>query len=273
MVNRNESVHSASSAHSASNQSQQLNKLRRIKPHIRPGLRYIGLHSFSRKLYRDVPDEFDDLKKLFARVRNCMKALKNEEKKIKSNVIQSTTLENPTTATTSMVDTNLSEFMTQFNDSSNQNLVNASHVSQLTLNTADLNLDKPVEWFKWIPSPDQTGEAIIKVLKENQEIELKYHIANCLILKDKIFNDKLLSDFVNILSFAFQNYLEKRKINIEEFNKENSFVKIRSKHPIKFLITNLYHEYSILDVLKIYFDYLIKSVEGSNESVIRFYLF
>ena len=84
-----------------------------------------------------------------------------------------------------------------------------------------------ITWFKWRPDVNANGAAHITFLNNvNNLVDLKYHVADHENLLKNYVLDEDVSNYLKLLKFAFENFLESNYIKMDEINKNNEFFQV-----------------------------------------------
>jgi hypothetical protein len=168
----------------------------------------IGLHSFTRRLYRDVPDMFDELKKLFFRIQKKLNKLNPD--KVNAELLK---------------------------EKSELSLMSTGEQEEVRIIEEQEPIPKSIEevlkknpnaptWFVWRPCDDMDGSATAIFLKRKRKFNLKYHMGDFASMKENYPTDHDFDLFFNILQFCFDNYLEPNSIIRTAIDNENSSIRV-----------------------------------------------
>ena len=218
--------------------------------------KYIGLHSFSRRLYKDVPDMFDVLKKLVFKIQYYLDRV-NPEVGFKLLIIYSrliylfffflTQFKEIIDEIHLEYEENLEKERSKFLPSIYNNYSTRGksipepeyNFYEVSLAKIDLYVDSKsslnaesseITWFKWMPDPSCNGMAGIVFLKNENQVDLKYHVADYDNLLKNYLLDEDVINYLCLLKFAFGNYLESSYINVQEINRDNEFFHVNFNH-------------------------------------------
>jgi hypothetical protein len=167
--------------------------------------RVIGLHSFTRRLYRDVPDMFDELKKLFIRVQKKLNRLNPEKVEVEEE--SESELKLVTEEEAAEAEAKLQE-----------------ELESMT-KTLKKNPNAPT-WFMWKPDEELTGNASVHFLKRKRKFDLKYHVADFPTMKDNFPSDTDFNNLFTLLKLSFDNYLEPNSVDTSAFDSEDPYIKV-----------------------------------------------
>ena len=81
-------------------------------------------------------------------------------------------------------------------------------------------------FLKWLPNTDMTGEAEVAYSVSNQDIVLRYHLADLTTLKTAYPNNKYVQGFIKLLKFCFKYNTEDKQIDSYKIERSIYFIKV-----------------------------------------------
>lgn len=103
-------------------------------------------------------------------------------------------------------------------------------MTQFSMNTIN---NSSITFFKWLHFKE--GEAEIKLTHRNQDIQVKYHVADLKELKNNYPKNVYVTNYMKLLKFSFLYLFEDNRININNIERNFDFIQVFLKLIINYL--------------------------------------